>query len=33
MACTVPGVGPVTADIIAAFAPDHEVFDSGRNQF
>ena len=29
--CTVPGVGPVTAGAIAAFAPDLEVFDSGRN--
>ena len=29
--CTVPGIGPVTAGAIAAFAPDHETFDSGRN--
>jgi transposase len=29
--CTVPGIGPVTADAIAAFAPDLETFDSGRN--
>ncbi|SEP02269.1 Transposase [Salinihabitans flavidus] len=29
--CTVPGVGPVTAGAIAAFAPDLSTFDSGRN--
>lgn len=29
--CTVPGIGPVTAGTIAAFAPDLETFDSGRN--
>ena len=29
--CTVPGVGPVTAGAIAAFAPDLDTFDSGRN--
>lgn len=29
--CTAPGIGPVTAGAIAAFAPDLAVFDSGRN--
>lgn len=29
--CTVPGIGPVTAGAIAAFAPDLSTFDSGRN--
>lgn len=29
--CTVPGIGPVTAGAIAAFAPDLRTFDSGRN--
>lgn len=29
--CTVPDIGPVTAGAIAAFAPDLETFDSGRN--
>lgn len=29
--CTVPGVGPVTAGAIAAFAPDLRTFESGRN--
>jgi transposase len=29
--CTVPGIGPVTAGAIAAFAPNLETFDSGRN--
>jgi len=29
--CTVPGIGPVTAGAIAAFAPDLETFDNGRN--
>ena len=29
--CTVPGVGPVTAGAIAAFAPDLATFTSGRN--
>jgi len=29
--CTVPGIGPVTAGAIAAFAPDLQTFDSGRN--
>lgn len=29
--CTVPGVGPVTAGAIMAFAPDLNVFASGRN--
>ena len=28
---TVPGIGPVTAGTITAFAPDLETFDSGRN--
>jgi transposase len=29
--CTVPGVGPVTAGAIMAFAPDLRTFSSGRN--
>jgi transposase len=29
--CTVPGVGPVTAGAILAFAPDLRAFRSGRN--
>lgn len=29
--CSVPGVGPVTAGAIMAFAPDLRVFASGRN--
>ena len=29
--CTVPGVGPVTAGAIMAFAPDLKAFSSGRN--
>ncbi len=29
--CTVPGVGPVTAGAIMAFAPDLRSFASGRN--
>lgn len=29
--CTVPGIGPVTAGAIAAFAPDLSTFDCGRN--
>lgn len=29
--CTVPGIGPVTAGAIAAFAPDMSTFESGRN--
>lgn len=29
--CTVPGVGPVTAGAIMAFAPDLRAFSSGRN--
>ena len=29
--CTVPGVGPVTAGAVAAFAPDMSTFESGRN--
>lgn len=29
--CTVPGIGPVTAGAISAFAPDLAIFDSGRN--
>jgi len=29
--CTVPGIGPVTAGAIAAFAPELETFESGRN--
>ena len=29
--CTVPGIGPVTAGAIAAFASDLETFDSGQN--
>lgn len=31
--CTIPGIGPVTAGAVAAFAPDLETFDSGRNLF
>lgn len=29
--CTVPGIGPVTAGAVAAFAPDMSTFESGRN--
>lgn len=29
--CTVPGIGPVTAGAIAAFAPEMSTFESGRN--
>lgn len=29
--CTIPGIGPVTAGAVAAFAPDFDTFDSGRN--
>jgi transposase len=29
--CTIPGIGPVTAGAMAAFAPDLDTFDSGRN--
>ena len=28
---TIPGIGPVTAGAVAAFAPDLETFESGRN--
>lgn len=28
---TIPGIGPVTAGAVAAFAPDLDAFDSGRN--
>lgn len=27
----IPGIGPVTADAVSAFAPDLDTFDSGRN--
>ena len=29
--CTIPGIGPVTAGAVAAFAPDLDTLDSGRN--
>lgn len=29
--CTIPGIGPVTACAVSAFAPDLHTFDSGRN--
>ena len=29
--CTIPGICPVTAGAVAAFAPDMSTFDSGRN--
>ncbi|SEP42015.1 Transposase [Methylobacterium sp. UNC300MFChir4.1] len=29
--CTIPGIGPVTAGAVAAFAPDLDTFDSERN--
>lgn len=29
--CTIPGIGPVTAGAVAAFAPELGTFDSGRN--
>jgi transposase len=29
--CTIPGIGPITAGAVAAFAPDLDTFDSGRN--
>jgi transposase len=29
--CTIPGIGPVTAGAVAAFAPGLDTFDSGRN--
>src|SRR6056297_2237424 len=28
--CTIPGIGPVTAGAVAAFAPNLDTFDSGR---
>jgi len=28
--CPIPGIGPVTAGAVAAFAPDLDTFDSGR---
>lgn len=28
---TIPGIGPVTAGAVVAFAPDLDTFDSGRN--
>lgn len=28
---TIPGIGPVTAGAVAAFAPDLDTFDTGRN--
>lgn len=28
---TVPGIGPVTAGAVAAFAPDLDAFESGRD--
>lgn len=28
--CTIPGIGPVAAGAVAAFAPDLDTFDSGR---
>ena len=29
--CTIPGIGPVAAGAVAAFAPDLGTFDSGRS--
>ncbi len=29
--CTIPEIGPVTASAVAAFAPDLDTFDTGRN--
>ena len=29
--CTIPGIGPVTAGAVAAFAPDMSTFEGGRN--
>ena len=29
--CTIPGIGPVTAGAVSAFAPDLDTFGSGRN--
>ena len=29
--CTIPGIGPVTAGAVAAFAPDLDTFVNGRN--
>ena len=29
--CTIPGIGPISAGAVAAFAPDLDTFDSGRN--
>lgn len=29
--CTIPGIGPVTAGAVAAFSPDLDTFESGRN--
>lgn len=29
--CTIPGIGPVTAGAVSAFAPELDTFDSGRN--
>lgn len=29
--CIIPGIGPVTAGAVAAFAPDLDTFGSGRN--
>lgn len=29
--CTISGIGPVTAGAVAAFAPDLDTFESGRN--
>lgn len=29
--CSIPRIGPVTAGAVAAFAPDLNTFDSGRN--
>ena len=29
--CTIPGIGPVTAGAVAAFAPELDTFDGGRN--
>jgi transposase len=29
--CSIPGIGPVTAGAVAAFAPDLGTFESGRN--
>jgi transposase len=29
--CTIPGIGPLTAGAVSAFAPDLDTFDGGRN--